>query len=244
MRIAGQTVILLAKFQTLLNLAEFMEHCEGDVPPLPIDPVRLGERAMHCRAYAKALHYKEYEFHKTKEPTAAIYEALISINNKLQQKEAAAGKLFLYLGYRISFMSVLDFSIFLTVSVCFTSPFSAGFYCMLKKFKGALSKSSSSVNAPSLGVSGIDSVCINSDHIASWFHKPLKMHLKYVSLSYFCSHPATVLTIVSSAQHFLYFQAYWNTSSVGRAPSRCLIKKGGTKNCITGKKPKLLMRID
>jgi len=75
--------------QTILNLAEFMEHC--DKGPLPLDPQLLGERAMHCRAYAKALHYKEDEFHKG--PNSHVFEALISINNKLQQKEAAAGLL-------------------------------------------------------------------------------------------------------------------------------------------------------
>ncbi|PSN34470.1 Serine/threonine-protein kinase mTOR [Blattella germanica] len=75
--------------QTILNLAEFMEHC--DKGPLPLDPQLLGERAMHCRAYAKALHYKEDEFHKG--PNSQVFEALISINNKLQQKEAAAGLL-------------------------------------------------------------------------------------------------------------------------------------------------------
>lgn len=46
---------------------------------------------MHCRAYAKALHYKEEEFHKG--PSSQVLESLISINNKLQQKEAAAGKI-------------------------------------------------------------------------------------------------------------------------------------------------------
>nr|WBK62802.1 target of rapamycin [Sogatella furcifera] len=75
--------------QTILNLAEFMEHC--DKGPLPLDAKILGERAIHCRAYAKALHYKEEEFHKG--PTSQVLEALISINNKLQQKEAAAGLL-------------------------------------------------------------------------------------------------------------------------------------------------------
>ncbi|RZF43401.1 hypothetical protein LSTR_LSTR001662 [Laodelphax striatellus] len=59
--------------------------------PLPLDAKLLGERAIHCRAYAKALHYKEEEFHKG--PTSQVLEALISINNKLQQKEAAAGLL-------------------------------------------------------------------------------------------------------------------------------------------------------
>ncbi|XP_035824600.1 serine/threonine-protein kinase mTOR isoform X2 [Aplysia californica] len=75
--------------QTLLNLAEFMEHC--DKGPLPVDGHLLGEQAMKCRAYAKALHYKEYEFHKG--PNTQILESLISINNKLQQREAAKGVL-------------------------------------------------------------------------------------------------------------------------------------------------------
>ncbi len=52
--------------QTILNLAEFMEHCEKG--PLPLDAKLLGQRAMQCRAYAKALHYKEAEFHES--PTA------------------------------------------------------------------------------------------------------------------------------------------------------------------------------
>jgi len=46
---------------------------------------------MKCRAYAKALHYKEEEFHR--QPTTDTLEALISINNKLQQPESAAGVL-------------------------------------------------------------------------------------------------------------------------------------------------------
>jgi FKBP12-rapamycin complex-associated protein len=73
--------------QTLLNLAEFMEHCEKG--PLPLEPEFLGERAMTCCAYAKALHYKEEQFHKN--PSSEVLESLISINNKLQNKEAAAG---------------------------------------------------------------------------------------------------------------------------------------------------------
>ena len=76
--------------QTVLNLAEFMEHCEKG--PLPIDPTLLGEQAVKCRAYAKALHYKEMEFFK--KPTVPVIEALISINNKLGQKEAATGRQF------------------------------------------------------------------------------------------------------------------------------------------------------
>lgn len=46
---------------------------------------------MMCHAYAKALHYKEEEFHRG--PTTSNLEALISINNKLQQPDAAAGVL-------------------------------------------------------------------------------------------------------------------------------------------------------
>uniref|UniRef100_A0AAQ4QZI1 Serine/threonine-protein kinase TOR n=1 Tax=Gasterosteus aculeatus aculeatus TaxID=481459 RepID=A0AAQ4QZI1_GASAC len=79
--------------QTLLNLAEFMEH--SDKGPLPLRDdngiVLLGERAAKCRAYAKALHYKELEFQKGASPL--ILESLISINNKLQQPEAASGVL-------------------------------------------------------------------------------------------------------------------------------------------------------
>lgn len=75
--------------QTILNLAEFMEHC--DKGPLPLSPVLLGEQAIKCRAFAKALHYKEDDFHR--KPTVPVLEALISVNNKLGQKEAAAGLL-------------------------------------------------------------------------------------------------------------------------------------------------------
>lgn len=75
--------------QTLLNLAEFVEHC--DKGPLPLELRILSQRAMRCRAYAKALHYKEDEFHRAQ--TRETLEALISINNKLQQHEAAAGVL-------------------------------------------------------------------------------------------------------------------------------------------------------
>ncbi|KAF2071336.1 hypothetical protein CYY_007349 [Polysphondylium violaceum] len=71
--------------QTLLNLAEFMELHEK---PLPIDIRTLGALAEKCHAYAKALHYKEIEFQQS--PSSTI-EALISINNQLQQPEAAIG---------------------------------------------------------------------------------------------------------------------------------------------------------
>jgi len=66
-----------------------MEHC--DRGPLPLSPLLLGEQAIKCRAYAKALHYKEDEFKR--EPSVPVVEALMSINNKLGQKEAAHGLL-------------------------------------------------------------------------------------------------------------------------------------------------------
>ncbi|KAG5254064.1 TARGET OF RAPAMYCIN family protein [Salix suchowensis] len=78
---------------TLLNLAEFMEH---DEKPLPIDIRLLGALADKCRAFAKALHYKEMEFEgsRTKKMDAnpvAVVETLIHINNQLHQHEAAVG---------------------------------------------------------------------------------------------------------------------------------------------------------
>ena len=72
----------------LLNLAEFMEHEEK---PLPIEHRTLGEYALNIHAYAKALHYKELEFFTETSPT--IIEALIGINTKLQQQDAAWGTL-------------------------------------------------------------------------------------------------------------------------------------------------------
>jgi len=72
--------------QILLNLAEFMEH---DDKALPIDIRTLGVFAAKCHAFAKALHYKETEF--LQEPQTSTIEALISINNQLQQSDAAIG---------------------------------------------------------------------------------------------------------------------------------------------------------
>ncbi|XP_039478905.1 serine/threonine-protein kinase Tor [Drosophila santomea] len=78
--------------QTILNLAEFMEHCDRD--PIPIETKLLGTRAMACRAYAKALRYKEEEFLLRED--SQVFESLILINNKLQQREAAEGLLTTY----------------------------------------------------------------------------------------------------------------------------------------------------
>ncbi|KAK6543250.1 phosphatidylinositol kinase- protein kinase tor1, variant 2 [Orbilia ellipsospora] len=72
--------------QILLNLAEFMEH---DDKALPIDIRTLGKYAAKCHAFAKALHYKETEF--LQEPQTSTIEALIKINNQLQQSDAAIG---------------------------------------------------------------------------------------------------------------------------------------------------------
>lgn len=81
--------------QILLNLAEFMEH---DDKALPIDVRTLGMYAGKCHAFAKALHYKELEFNA--EQNASAVEALISINNQLQQTDAAFGILRKAQGYQ------------------------------------------------------------------------------------------------------------------------------------------------
>lgn len=80
--------------QVLLNLAEFMEH---DDKALPIDVRTLGMYAGKCHAFAKALHYKELEFNA--EQNSSAVEALISINNQLQQTDAAFGILRKAQGY-------------------------------------------------------------------------------------------------------------------------------------------------
>ena len=72
---------------TLLNLSEFMER---DEKPIPVDVRTLGAIAERCRAYAKALHYKELEF--TSMPNESV-EAIIAINNQLHLPEAALGVL-------------------------------------------------------------------------------------------------------------------------------------------------------
>lgn len=65
-----------------------MEHEEK---ALPIENRTLGEISSRFHAYAKALHYKELEFFTETSPT--IIEALIGINSKLQQHDAAWGTL-------------------------------------------------------------------------------------------------------------------------------------------------------
>jgi len=63
-----------------------MEH---DDKALPIDIRVLGREAARCHAYAKALHYKELEF--LQDQSSGAVEALIVINNQLQQSDAAIG---------------------------------------------------------------------------------------------------------------------------------------------------------
>lgn len=75
--------------QTLLNLAEYMEH-DGVDGDLPIDISILADLALKCRNYAKALYYKERE-HAMRPDGGACIEDLISINRKLDLPEAALG---------------------------------------------------------------------------------------------------------------------------------------------------------
>ena len=71
--------------QTILNLAEFMEHEENS---LPISTSSLSSLAEKCNALAKALYYREIEFESNPQN---VIESLISINYGLQQPEAANG---------------------------------------------------------------------------------------------------------------------------------------------------------
>jgi hypothetical protein len=86
--------------QTLLNLAEFMEH---DVDPLPIDVSILAELAQKGRAYAKALHYRELEYLNS---PASCFESLITINKKLDQHDAAVGILKVVGNYQVDMNTV------------------------------------------------------------------------------------------------------------------------------------------
>ncbi|GME83717.1 unnamed protein product [Ambrosiozyma monospora] len=72
--------------QSLLNLAEFMEH---DEKALPIRTQTMAEFAQRSHVYAKALHYKEVE--SIQEDSVETTEALIGINNQLQQSDSAVG---------------------------------------------------------------------------------------------------------------------------------------------------------
>mmetsp|Transcript_34256 Transcript_34256/g.30983 ORF Transcript_34256/g.30983 Transcript_34256/m.30983 type:complete len:152 (+) Transcript_34256:3868-4323(+) len=73
--------------QMILNLAEFMQH---DREVIPIDISILGDLAERCKAYAKALYYRELEFEVSPESTI---ESLISLYTNLGHSEAANGLL-------------------------------------------------------------------------------------------------------------------------------------------------------
>ncbi|KAJ3394190.1 phosphatidylinositol kinase- protein kinase tor1 [Entophlyctis sp. JEL0112] len=72
--------------QTLLNLAEFMDH---DLKPLPLDIRMLCQYSGRCHAWAKALHYKEIEY--LSDPKPGNVGSLITINNQLDEFDAAIG---------------------------------------------------------------------------------------------------------------------------------------------------------
>ncbi|KNC51511.1 phosphatidylinositol kinase Tor2 [Thecamonas trahens ATCC 50062] len=76
--------------QQLLNLAEYMDR-NSQALPIPIRS--LGELAVSCRAYAKALRYKELEYEAQEVKDVALVEELIAINHQLQDAEAASGVL-------------------------------------------------------------------------------------------------------------------------------------------------------
>lgn len=73
----------------VLNLAEFMEH-NGTLIPIP--PQVLLKQLLRHHAFAKALHYKEREF-KLGSALLQIIDALMNINNLLQQSDAGNGLL-------------------------------------------------------------------------------------------------------------------------------------------------------
>uniref|UniRef100_F1KPT5 Serine/threonine-protein kinase TOR n=1 Tax=Ascaris suum TaxID=6253 RepID=F1KPT5_ASCSU len=77
--------------QTILNLAEFMDHSEKG--PLPVGNMVLSKSAEQTRAYAKALRYTELHIREkfTKSPDAEHCTALITYANKLNVQEVAAG---------------------------------------------------------------------------------------------------------------------------------------------------------
>ncbi|EFO21688.2 phosphatidylinositol 3 [Loa loa] len=77
--------------QTILNLAEFMDHSEKG--PLPVGSERLCKCAEQTRAYAKALRYTELNIREkfNKDPDPEHCRSLIAYANKLNLQEEAAG---------------------------------------------------------------------------------------------------------------------------------------------------------
>uniref|UniRef100_A0A7S1TEY1 Serine/threonine-protein kinase TOR n=1 Tax=Compsopogon caeruleus TaxID=31354 RepID=A0A7S1TEY1_9RHOD len=76
--------------QTLLSLAEYMEH---DEKPLPIDLRLLAAVSLRCGALAKALHYKEVEYSRNAVAAVSGDDGLISIYDALGHRESAVGTL-------------------------------------------------------------------------------------------------------------------------------------------------------
>ncbi|KAK0422862.1 hypothetical protein QR680_007831 [Steinernema hermaphroditum] len=79
--------------QTILNLAEFMDHSEKG--PFPVTPDNLSRSARNTKAYAKALRYTEIMV-RTKElkgegHDAAHFQAMIMYANKLNVEEISRG---------------------------------------------------------------------------------------------------------------------------------------------------------
>jgi phosphatidylinositol kinase/protein kinase (PI-3 family) len=84
--------------QALLNLAEFMEH---DPNGLPIDIPILADLALKCRAYAKALYYREREYAHSR--SNSCVESLMSINQKLDLPGKNEAEIFFCLDSRNGF---------------------------------------------------------------------------------------------------------------------------------------------
>ena len=76
----------------ILNLAEFMERCEIQIP---IDLRILADKASSVRAYAKSLHYVEEQLYLNNNipPTSDVLEHLVTLNHELQRTEEATGVL-------------------------------------------------------------------------------------------------------------------------------------------------------
>jgi FKBP12-rapamycin complex-associated protein len=75
--------------QTILELAEFMEHDTQGLQ-LQLDISLMANLAEKCNAHAKSLYYRETEFEFAPESTI---ESLISLYSNLEQPEAARGML-------------------------------------------------------------------------------------------------------------------------------------------------------
>lgn len=67
----------------------YVRYHPNDDKALPIDAKTLGAYANKFHAFAKALHYKEYEYLVNAQP--ATIESLVRISNQLQQPDAAIG---------------------------------------------------------------------------------------------------------------------------------------------------------